>query len=66
MGRLVAGIPSVYSCLNILMFSHLFASVNPKYPQFVKDLQTTYFALMLSLFMLTRREHILALLSIFV
>jgi len=41
--RLVAGIISVYSGLNILMLSNLFASVNPKYLQFSKDLQTTSF-----------------------
>jgi hypothetical protein len=39
---MVADIPTVYSVLNILMFSHLFDSVNPNYLQFSKDLKAAY------------------------
>jgi hypothetical protein len=65
LGRLVAGLPPVYSGVNILMLSHLFAIINPKYLQFAKDIKTTFFIVMLFCLMLTRREHILTLLSIY-
>ena len=50
MGRLVAGLPPVYSGVNILMLSHLFAIINPKCLQFAKDRKTTFFVVMLFCF----------------